>query len=289
MAEGRRGLGRGLSALLDEAETASAADQKRAVGTAELPIDLIHRNPDQPRRRFSDDELDELAASIRERGVLQPILVRKRPNGEDGYQIVAGERRWRAAQRAGLRMVPALVRDLGDSEVMEIALIENLQREDLRPLEEAHAYQSIIERFGHTQEALADIVGKSRSHIANTLRLRRLPPSVQSLLEDGSLTAGHARALLDVPGADALAREIVDRGLNVRQTEALARRGPARAGRKPKPDKDADTRALENDLAEILGLGVEIHIAKNGAGEVRIRYAALEQLDDLCRRLTRAG
>jgi len=289
MAEGRRGLGRGLSALLGEAESASTPEGRRAAGAQEIAIELIRRNPDQPRRVFGEDELDELAASIRQRGIIQPILVRPLPDHPGEYQIVAGERRWRAAQRAGLHLVPALVRDLDELEVMEIALIENIQRADLNALEEARGYAAMMKRFSRSQETIAGIVGKSRSHVANTLRLIRLPQAVQDHLEAGRLSAGHARALLDLDEAEAIAQDIVRRGLNVRQTEAIAKRlraGPVRKAPQP-PGKDADTRALENDLSETLGLSVEI-VDAGGAGELRIAYKTLEQLDDLCRRLTRA-
>ncbi|MGA0603670.1 ParB/RepB/Spo0J family partition protein [Caulobacter sp. KR2-114] len=306
MAESRRGLGRGLSALLDEvgAQELPATPEARAAapvaapaagGALDVPIELIRRNPEQPRRSFAQAELDELAASVKEKGVIQPILVRPVEGVAGEYQIVAGERRWRAAQLAGLHTVPVLVRELSDAEVMEIALIENVQRADLNPIEEAQAYQAMALRFAHTQEALARIVGKSRSHVANTMRLLRLPAPVIEHLEAGRLSAGHARALLDVAGAETLAQRIVDQGLNVRQTEILARQageaaapGKPAAARKPKAGKDADTRALEADLAEVLGLDVEIRDA-GGAGELRIQYATLEQLDDLCRRLTRAA
>jgi ParB family chromosome partitioning protein len=289
MAEGRRGLGRGLSALLGETESASTPEGRRAAGAQEIAIGLIRRNPDQPRRVFGEDELDELAASIRQRGIIQPILVRPLPDYPGEYQIVAGERRWRAAQRAGLHLVPALVRDLDELGVMEIALIENIQRADLNALEEARGYAAMMKRFNRSQETIAGIVGKSRSHVANTLRLIRLPRAVQDHLEAGRLSAGHARALLDLDEAEAIAQDIVRRGLNVRQTEAIAKRlraGPVKKAPQP-PGKDADTRALENDLSETLGLSVEI-LDAGGAGELRIAYKTLEQLDDLCRRLTRA-
>ncbi len=290
MAEGRRGLGRGLSALLDEVESASTPEGRRAAGVLDVAIELIVPNPDQPRRAFGADELEELAASIRERGVLQPILVRPLPGRDRSYQIIAGERRWRAAQQAGLRAIPALVRDLGDQEVMEVALIENIQRSDLNALEEARGYDAMAARFQRTPEAIAKLVGKSRSHVANTLRLMRLPAEVQDHLEAGRLTAGHARALLDLEDAVGIAERIIRRGLNVRQTEALARvarrappgGAPARANR----PKDADTRSLEGDLEDVLGLKVEIR-DRDGVGELRIRYETLEQLDDLCRRLSR--
>ncbi|HWA61561.1 MAG TPA: ParB/RepB/Spo0J family partition protein, partial [Caulobacteraceae bacterium] len=267
MAEGRRGLGRGLSALLDEvvAPAATPAEPVRPAGTLDLPIELLRRNPEQPRRTFVEAELEELAASIREKGVLQPLLARPAPGAPGEYQIVAGERRWRASQLAGLHAVPVLVRDLDDLEVMEIALVENIQRSDLSALEEAQAYQAMADRFGRSHEAIGRMVGKSRSHVANTVRLLRLPGPVLEHLQAGRLTAGHARALLDVAGAEGLADEIVAKGLNVRQTELLARPAgeapptPA-APRKPR-GKDADTRALEEDLADVLGLAVEIRDA----------------------------
>ncbi len=288
MAEGRRGLGRGLSALIDEAESRGEPG-RTASGIRELPIELIHRNHDQPRRHFDEVELDELAASVRQKGVLQPILVRPMPPAIDEYQIVAGERRWRAAQRAGLHVVPVIIKEMTDLEVLEIALIENIQRTDLGALEEARGYAALVERFARTHEAVATIVGKSRSHIANTLRLLRLPETVQHHLETGRLSAGHARALIDHPEAEALAQRIITSGLNVRQTEILARAGPPKPrARKVDLDAagDADTRSLENDLSDVLGLEVAI-LDKDGAGELRVRYRTLEQLDDLCRRLTR--
>jgi ParB family chromosome partitioning protein len=307
MAESRRGLGRGLSALLDEvgevpatpearaaAPAAGAAAAPAAGGALDVPIELIRRNPDQPRRVIVQADLEELANSVREKGVIQPILVRALEDAPGEYQIVAGERRWRAAQLAGLHTVPVLVRELNDLEVMEIALIENVQRADLNAIEEAQAYQAMAQKFGRTQETIAKMVGKSRSHVANTMRLLRLPAPVLEHLEAGRLTAGHARALLDIDEAEAIARQIVDKGLNVRQTEVLARKASdaATPGKAPSPRKprikDADTRALESDLAEVLGLEVEIRDA-GGAGELRIQYATLEQLDDLCRRLTRAS
>jgi ParB family chromosome partitioning protein len=287
MVEGRRGLGRGLSALLEETQAASTPEGRRSAGALDIPIELIRRNPDQPRRNFPETELEELAASVRERGVLQPILLRPAPDAPGEYQIVAGERRWRAAQRAELRAIPALVRELDDLEVMEVALIENIQRADLNALEEARAYASMIERYPRNAEQIAAVVGKSRSHVANTLRLMRLPRTVQEHLESGRLTAGHARALLDLDDAEILAERVIKGGLNVRQTEALSRgargRAPTQTG-KPRA-RDPDTIALENDLTEALGLDVRVD-DKDGAGEVRIRYTTLEQLDDICRRLT---
>jgi ParB family transcriptional regulator, chromosome partitioning protein len=307
MAENRRGLGRGLSALLGEADTpetaaASAADVSVVAAappegsTRDIPNELIRRNPDQPRRVFAENELQELSDSIREKGVLQPILVRPAPGVEGEYQIVAGERRWRASQLAGLRAMPAMVRDLSDAEVLEIGIIENIQRADLNAVEEALGYRALMERFGRTQDAVAQIVGKSRSHVANTLRLLNLPQDVQTLLADGVITAGHARAIATAADPSALARIVVEKGLSVRETEALAKRGMEKAAASPPPGgprrpvagKDADTLALEADLAEALGLEVLVD-DRGGAGELRIRYATLEQLDDVCRRLTAAG
>ena len=279
MVETRRGLGRGLSALLDEVE--APAEGGARAGVTELPVEAIKANPSQPRRRFDDADIEELAASIREKGVLQPILVR--PSVFAGeYEIVAGERRWRAATRSGLRTIPALVRSLSDAEVLELAIIENVQRVDLSPIEEAEGYRALIDRFGRTQAEVAQVVGKSRVHVANSLRLLQLPESVKAMVREGRLTAGHARPLIGAPDAERLAAEVAERGLTVRQAETLARARPAA----PRKRKDADTAALENDLSEVLGLRVEIRDA-GGVGELRIRYASLEQLDDLCRRLTR--
>ena len=297
MSERQRGLGRGLSALLGEqaAETAVAVDGSAAApaGVRMIPIESLKPNPDQPRKTFSPEILEELAVSIRDKGVLQPILVRPQP-GQDGvWQIIAGERRWRAAQQARLAEVPVIVREMDDVEVFEVAIIENVQRADLSPLEEADAYRMLMERFGRTQDAVAGIVGKSRSHVANTLRLLQLPEEVLWYVRQGQLTAGHARALVNVPGAPALAKQIVDDGLNVRQAEALARRaaegpkpGKAKSARAVPGEGSADVAALEQDLADALGLSVQLS-DRGGKGELTIRYGTLEQLDDLCRRLMR--
>ena len=294
MAENRRGLGRGISALLDEASAEAVIDAEAAAtqtprqGQQTLPIEQIRRNPDQPRRDFGEAEIEELAASIREKGVLQPILVRPAPGVAGEFQIVAGERRWRAAQRAGLRDVPVVVRELDDLETMEIAIIENVQRADLNAIEEAFGYQALIERFGRTQDAVAQTVGKSRSHVANALRLLALPEGVQLELRAGRLTAGHARAIATAPDPAALARQAIDQGMSVRATEAMARRAhnagavrPIKAARR----KDADTRALEDDIEATRGLKVEI-LDRDGAGEVRVHYTTLEQLDEICRLLS---
>ncbi len=295
MAEGRRGLGRGLSALLDEAEAATTPEARAASGVEDMPIEVIRPNPNQPRRAFTEEELDGLAESIRWKGVITPIIVRPvsagRPSAEGPrYEIVAGERRWRAAQKAGLHAIPALVRDLDDGDALDIALIENIQRQDLNPMEEARAYKAWGDRNpGGVMELMANRFGKSRSHVANTLRLLHMPEAVQDHVAAGRLTAGHARAIATAQNPEALADEVVAKGLSVRDAEALARRSAEGPAAPPKPKtrgKDADTVALETDLTDVLGLKVEV-IDKGGAGEVRIRYATLEQLDDLCRRLTR--
>jgi len=278
MVETRRGLGRGLSALLDEVE--APAEGGRA-GLTELPVEAIKASPSQPRRRFDEEEIEALAASIREKGVLQPILVRPAMYAGE-YEIVAGERRWRAAVRTGVRTIPALVRSLSDAEVLEIAIVENVQRVDLSPIEEAEGYRALMDRFGRTQADVAQVVGKSRVHVANALRLLQLPEPVKEMVRDGRLTAGHARPLIGAPDAAQLAEAVAERGLTVRQAETLARGRPSA----PRKRKDADTAALENDLSEVLGVRVEIRDA-GGSGELRIRYASLEQLDDLCRRLSR--
>ena len=298
MAENRRGLGRGLSALLGEAdaevlapEAASApAAQPRGQGAQEVPIELIHRNPEQPRQHFSEAEIEELETSIRDKGVLQPILLRPSPKTPGEFEIVAGERRWRAAQRAGLTSIPALVRELNDDRAFEIAVVENVQREDLNAMEEAQAYRALMNRFGYTQDQAATSVGKSRSHVANTIRLLQLPEKVQDHVLRGRLSAGHARAILASDDQETVAEQVVSRGLSVRDTEALVRAkaaGPKKASgpRKTTP-KDTDTAALEADLEDVLGMSVDI-ADHGGAGELRIRYATLEQLDELCRRLTR--
>jgi ParB family chromosome partitioning protein len=293
--EGRRGLGRGLSALLGEADDeAPAGAEARAAGSAaegvrDLPIDLIHPNPGQPRQHFSEEELAGLVESILTSGVLQPILVRPSPRTSGAFEIVAGERRWRAAQRAGKSAIPALVRQLDDNRAYEIAIVENVQREDLNAMEEARAYDTLLSRMGYTQEQAAKTIGKSRSHIANTLRLLQLPEVVQEHVLHGRLSAGHARAILASDDQERLAEQVVARQLSVRDTEALVRAkaaGPKKASGPRKAAKDADTAALESDLEDTLGMSVAI-ADNGGAGEVRIRYASLEQLDELCRRLTR--
>jgi ParB family chromosome partitioning protein len=281
-------LGRGLASLIGEVPTGEqrlpAEGEQRQVG-----IDQLHRSQLNPRRDFRDEELAELADSIRTKGLLQPIIARPDPN-RGGYEIVAGERRWRAAQRAGIHQVPVIVRDLSDQELLEVALIENVQRADLNAIEEATGYSDLTERFGYTQEQLADVIGKSRSHIANTLRLLKLPAAVRSLVAEGSLTAGHARALVGRDDAEQLAQRIVAQDLNVRAVEALVQNvgkgsdGSPVTGRRG-ADKDADTRAFEKDLGDVLGLKVEIKPGAGESGTLTIRYGNFDQLDYIRSRL----
>ncbi|MBE0554912.1 MAG: ParB/RepB/Spo0J family partition protein [Rhodobacteraceae bacterium] len=289
----RRGLGRGLSALmadvrLDRAPGAPGDTQPRP--DMMMPTDRLVPNPDQPRRHFDKGALEDLADSIRQKGVIQPLIVR--PASQSGqYEIVAGERRWRAAQLARLHEVPVLVRELSDTEVLEIAIIENVQRADLSPVEEALAYRQLMDRFGHTQEKIAEALSRSRSHIANTLRLLSLPEEVQNMLGAGTLTAGHARALITVPNAVELAQKVVGRGLSVRETEDLVRKSATAkiarrraAGRK---EKDADTRAIEADLSAGLGMSVSIEHEPGGErGRMVIGYYSLDDLDLLCQALS---
>lgn len=284
----RSRLGRGLAALIGDAGDENAAIE-RARGTRRIPIELIRANPRNPRRKFIEEDLAELTASVKEKGVLQPILVRSVPGKSDLYEIIAGERRWRAAQKAGLRDVPVLQLEIDDREALEIAIVENVQRADLNALEEAAGYESLIEEFKYTQNDLARVVGKSRSHVANTLRLQKLPASVKKYLAEGKLTAGHARALLAHEDPEGLAKLIVEEGLNVREAEARAQDRPAalkgKGGRKKtKAVKSADIRALERRLSDALGLTVEIN-ARGQGGEVRVRYKTLEQFEALSRKL----
>lgn len=289
----RRGLGRGLSALMADVGPAVATPATPARPERVIPVDRIAPNPDQPRRSFNEDALEDLANSIREKGVIQPLILRIDPRDPEGFQIVAGERRWRAAQRAQLHEVPAIVRELDDTEVLEIAIIENIQRADLNPVEEATGYRQLMDRFGHTQEKVAEALGKSRSHIANTLRLLNLAPEILAFLRDGRISAGHARALLTADDPMGLARKIVDQGLSVRETEKLAKqpvKTSPRTTASRTSEKDADTRMLEKDLAAALGMGVSIdHDAGTAGGKVTIRYASLEDLDEVCRRLSIMG
>ncbi len=287
----RRGLGRGLSALMADIQGSQPAAGGSSPGEQRVAIERIFPNPDQPRRDFSPEALEDLASSIRQKGVIQPLIVRPHPN-RDGFEIVAGERRWRASQIAGLHELPVLVRNFDDGEVIEVAIIENIQRADLNPVEEAWAYRQLMDKFGHTQEKLAEALGKSRSHIANTLRLLNLPQDVLDLLRKGSLTAGHARALVPSPRASELARQVVSRGLSVRETEQLvlapSNKGKGGAGRRRGEGKDADTLAIEADLSANLGMSVKIdHQPAGEGGVISIRYLSLAQLDVLCEILSR--
>jgi ParB family chromosome partitioning protein len=284
----RSRLGRGLAALIGDVGDEGALLDRARGGQRRVPIEFLRANPRNPRRRFEEEELGELSASIKEKGILQPILVRA-TNKPDHFEIVAGERRWRAAQKAGLRDVPVLVMEIGDREALEIAIVENVQRADLNPLEEAAGYESLIDEFKYTQNDLARVVGKSRSHVANTLRLQKLPSSVKRYLSEGKLTAGHARALLAHEDPEGLAKLIVEQGLNVREAEARAQERPVARGkqarRRNKSAKSADVRALERRLSDALGLAVEI-VQRGAAGEVRVRYRTLEQFESLSRKLS---
>jgi ParB family chromosome partitioning protein len=251
----------------------------------EVPIDRVRRSELNPRKNFAEKELKELAESIRERGLVQPLVVRPVKGAPGHYEIVAGERRWRAAQLASQRTVPVIIRSLSDQEALELAIIENVQRSDLNAIEEATGYRDLVERFGYTQEELGQIIGKSRSHLANTMRLLKLPDSVQTLVRDGSLSAGHARALIGHEEAEIIAKEIVAKGLNVRDVEALVMgRKPAAdpaSSRASAPQKDADTRAVEREMSDALGLSVVINPGSGEAGEVIVRYKTLEQLETI--------
>ena len=286
----RSGLGRGLSSLM--ADVSPAAENTFAVARNVLAVELLHPNPNQPRRDFPDVALQELAQSIGLKGIVQPLIVRKAV-AEGMYEIVAGERRWRAAQIAGLHEVPVLIRDYDDEEVLEIAIIENIQRADLNAVEEAMAYRQLMDRFGHTQEQLATSLSRSRSHIANTLRLLSLPDSVIGLLREGHLSPGHARALITSPRSESLAADVVKRGLSVRETERLAKQpqGPVAPGGavRPRPTaKDPDTIAIENDLTANLRMPVQItHRGPDDGGTLIIKYRTLDQLDMLCEVLSR--
>jgi len=293
-------LGRGLSALLgdytgarnvmDQPAPAVGEDEAAsdAAGPSLIAIDRIAPNPKQPRRTFVETELEDLADSIRTKGVIQPILVRPDTAQPEMFEIVAGERRWRAARRAGLTVIPAVVREMDDRETLEVAIIENVQRSDLNPMEEAEAYRALIDRFGRTQDSIAVQVGKSREHVANMMRLLALPEDVREHVREGRISAGHGRALLKTDDASEMARTVITRGLSVRETEALSRDArPGRPAKDAAEEKDVDTKALELDLQRSLGLSVDIRHVNGKGGEVRIRYSQLEQLDEICRLLSR--
>ncbi len=287
----RSRLGRGLAALIGDVGDETAA-LERTRSQRRVPVEFLRPNPRNPRRLFSDAELDELAASIRERGIIQPIVVRTARGALDSYEIIAGERRWRAAQRAGVHDVPVILLEVSDREALELAIVENVQRTDLNPLEEAMGYQALTDEFGHNQDDIARIVGKSRSHVANTVRLLKLPDPVKALLSERKISAGHARALLGQADPETMAQRIVDDNLNVRQVEAMVQDLATKAGkeakRRPRGEKDADTLALEKRLSDVLGLTVTLDHRGQG-GELKIRYRTIEQLDEIIRRLERAA
>ena len=288
----KRGLGRGLSALMsDVAETEAVVSAGPASAERVLPIERITPNPDQPRKRFEDEDLEDLTASIKEKGVIQPLIVREIDGGM--HEIVAGERRWRAAQKAQLHELPVVVREFTDVEVLEVAIIENIQRADLNPIEEAAGYRQLMDRFGHTQEKMAEALGKSRSHIANLLRLLSLPDPVLEMVRQGDLSAGHARALIPAENPLKLAQQIVKGGLSVRAAEALVKKkrpenvAEGQKPWKPTAEKDADTKALEGDLSATLGMKVVInHKPEQEKGQMTLHYKSLEELDELCRVLS---
>lgn len=286
-----RGLGRGLSALMADVDLSNTSDETNPVERLDvlIPIEKIRPNPDQPRRRFDKQALDDLAQSIQEKGIIQPLILRVSPNEDDQYQIVAGERRWRAAQMARLHEVPAVIRTYNDDEVLQVAIIENIQRSDLDPIEEAAGYRQLMDRYDHSQEQLATILGKSRSHLANQLRLLNLPDQVQTMVAEGKLSAGHARTLVGNDDALSLAKKIVSAGLSVRDAEKLAQSAKSDTNRlKPnkKPTKDADTAQLEAELAASLKMKVEIAQSSKGEnGKLVLHYRNLTQLDDLLRAL----
>lgn len=288
--EARSRLGRGLAALIGDVGVEAQAGE-RTRPPRRVPIEFLKPNPRNPRRIYPEAELEELAQSLRERGMVQPIVVRKAKGAAEDYEIIAGERRWRAAQRAGLHEVPIVVLDVSDVEALELAIIENVQRADLNPLEEAAGYQALATEFKRSQEEIAEIVGKSRSHVANTLRLLKLPEAVKAYINAGKISAGHARALINMADPEAVARDIVERGLNVREVETIAQEQAAAAGKKtrarPQRRKDPDTLALEKRVSDALGLVVSVDHRGKG-GTLHIRYRNLEQLEEILRRLERS-
>ena len=287
----KRGLGRGLSALMADVNEPKTNEIIKSLDQT-VAIERIRPNPNQPRKNFESNSLDDLIASIKEKGVLQPLIVRAVGNN---FEIVAGERRWRAAQKAQIHKLPVIIRNFTDAEVLEVAIIENIQRADLNPIEEAASFRQLMERFGHTQEMMAEALGKSRSYIANLLRLLNLPKAIQEYVLRGDLSAGHARALITIEKPEIIVKKIIKDGLSVRQTEALVRKLSLGADEEtPKKEivrrlseKDADTRALESDLSAALGLKVSLSFDTNGqTGQLKLRYNSLDQLDDLCRKLS---
>lgn len=289
----RMRLGRGLAALLGDVGSEAAAEARNRA-QRRVPIEFLRPNPLNPRQTFPEVELEELAASIRERDIIQPIIVRGVSGVADAFEIIAGERRWRAAQRAGLHDVPVVIVEADDRQALEFAIIENIQRADLNPLDEARGYENLVAQFGYTQNDLAKIMGKSRSHVTNTLRLSRLPEGVKQKVVSGALSAGHARALLAVSDPDLIAKRVIDQGLTVRDVERIAQReteSPDEAIRKPRKtfERDADTAALEKRLSELLGLEVSVEHRGDKGGAIRIKYRTLEQLEALSHKLAQAG
>lgn len=285
----KKRLGRGLAALLGDVDTDAEAVE-RARSQRRVPIEFVTANPNNPRRSFNVEELEDLTRSVREKGIVQPILVRPQPGKpleENRYEIIAGERRWRAAQQAGLHEIPVLIQAVNDKEALELAIVENVQRADLNPIEEAHGYQQLLDGFDYTQQDLATVIGKSRSHVANTLRLMKLPEKVQSLLQAGELTAGHAKILVTADDPSALADRIIAGEMSVRAAEGLVRDGAKAKPQVPNAaqTKDADTQALENSLSEVLGLLVDLRHKPKGDGELRIKYKTLDQLDLIAAKL----
>ena len=289
--EGKSRLGRGLAALIGEVGDEMGNLERKGFVPRHVPVEFLRPNPRNPRKLFDDADLQELTQSIKDRGIIQPIVVRPIPNHREEYEIVAGERRWRAAQKAGLHKVPVVVVTIDDKTSLEYAILENVQRADLNPIEESEGYSRLMVEFSYTQENLSKIIGKSRSHIANMLRLSDLPAGVRKLLMERKLTAGHGRALLSVKDPVQVAKRVIDEGLSVRQVEEIAQNDnadpattEAKAAKPAKAEKDPDTRALEKALQDVLGLTVSID-HKGKGGELRIKYRTLEQLDGLCRRL----
>ena len=284
--DGRSRLGRGLAALMGDVSAEATTTPERARTQRRVPIEYLRPNPRNPRRNFSDAELDELAASIKERGIIQPVVVRSVRGAKDAYEIIAGERRWRAAQRAALHEIPIVLFEASDSEALELAIIENVQRTDLNPLEEAGGYQALASEYGHSHDDIAKIVGKSRSHVTNTLRLLKLPEPVKAYIHAGKISAGAARMLIGAADPEEMAREIVDRGLNVRQVEALAKDRAPGSGKavKKRVVKNADTIALERRVSNTLGLTVTVDHRSKG-GVLHIHYRSLDQLEEVLRRL----
>ncbi len=282
----RKGLGRGLSALMADIETPEVAPSEQAAhaaGATLVPVEKVLKNPDQPRSDFDKEKLAELAASIKARGIIQPLIVRPAPGSKDEYQIVAGERRWQAAQLAQLHDIPVIIREMDDQEFMEVAIIENIQRDDLNPIEEAQGYQTLMKTYGNTQEQVSEALGKSRSHIANLVRLLKLPMKVQGYLRTGQLTTGHVRTLVGNDDAEALAKLMIDKGLSVRAAESLVKQGLSKGGSSAKApsSKDADTKALENDLKANLKMKVSIDHDPSGKGKLTVAYKSLDDLDRL--------